>query len=159
MEIQCNYLAMYKKGTELMVCSHCPRPRPIKRQIKKWLVRIVWKWIVWKCSYNTETDTNTDSHWVLCKVICVCLSLHVCLGIRCCLGIGHLGIGLIRQNFNGTETGLILHQTLHTDHRNGTRITWGAHTTHQGSSPGKVQKWLGRSFVLVPVPVLVQLKL
>ena len=23
------------------------------------------KWLVWRCSYCTEIDDNTDSHWIL----------------------------------------------------------------------------------------------
>ena len=43
----------------ITVCSHYPRPRlkPILRSIKFDLYRIVWR-----CSYCTETNTNTDSH-------------------------------------------------------------------------------------------------
>ena len=44
-----------------MVCLLCPRSRPIPRQIKNGLYRIVWR-----CQHCTETDDNTDSHWVLC---------------------------------------------------------------------------------------------
>ena len=44
----------------LMVCSHCPTPRLIKRVIKNGLYRIVWK-----CSYCIETGVITDLHWVL----------------------------------------------------------------------------------------------
>ena len=45
----------------VMACSHCPIPQPIQRSIKSELYIIAWR-----CSYCTETDTNTDSHWVLC---------------------------------------------------------------------------------------------
>ena len=45
-----------------MVCLHCPRLRPIPRQIKK----IGLCGIVWTYSHCTETDDNTDSHSVLC---------------------------------------------------------------------------------------------
>ena len=40
----------------LLVCSHCPKPRPIQKQIKNRLCRIVWR-----C---TETDINRDSYRV-----------------------------------------------------------------------------------------------
>ena len=62
-------------NTSLVVYLHSPTPRPIQKQIKNGLHRIVW------CSYCTEKDTCTDSHWILCKFISICLGLCVCLGI------------------------------------------------------------------------------
>ena len=126
MEIQCNYLAMYKKGTELMACSHCPTPRPIKRQIKKSLIRIVWR-----CSYYTETDINTDSHWVLCKVISVCLSLHICRGVRRC----EHAISLLAYS-DRTSTGL--RQTNITPNSSHWPSEWDEnHTRIPYNAPGK----------------------
>ena len=43
-----------------MAQSHWQWPRPRQRPIKNGLYRTVWK-----CSYCTETETETDSHWVL----------------------------------------------------------------------------------------------
>ena len=42
-----------------MVCFHYSTPRP--RQIKNGLCKIVWR-----RSYCSQTDNNTDFHWVLC---------------------------------------------------------------------------------------------
>ena len=64
-----NFVVAGKNGCEsqkqwcdivLVVCSHCLTPRPIKRPIKNGLYRIVWR-----SSYCTDTDTNTDSHQIL----------------------------------------------------------------------------------------------
>ena len=57
--IQANFLPILEFN--VMACSHSPTPRPIKRLIKSGLKRNMWR-----CSYCTETDTKTDSHWVLC---------------------------------------------------------------------------------------------
>ena len=41
-----------------MVYLHYPTLRPIPRQIKNCLHRVLWKY--------SETDDNIDSHWILC---------------------------------------------------------------------------------------------
>ena len=42
-----NYITLQAR-----VCSHCQRPRPIKNRLYG---------IVWRCSYCTETETETDT--------------------------------------------------------------------------------------------------
>ena len=63
----------------LMLCAHWPAPRPIQSLIINGLYRIVWR-----CSYCTETDINTDSHWFQCQFIGICVCLDLCLEFGQC---------------------------------------------------------------------------
>ena len=77
-----------------MVRSYCLTPRPIQRPIENGLKRIIWR-----CSHYTDTDDNTNSHWVLCKYI----GIFVSLGLYVCLGVGQCKHTI---NFVSGEQGL-----------------------------------------------------
>ena len=64
-----------------MVCLHCLDSEKDTETNKNGLYRIVWR-----CSYCTETDTNTDSHWVwhaFYRYLCWSLSRWLYLVVEC----------------------------------------------------------------------------
>ena len=78
-----------------MVRSHCPTLRPMNRLIKHRLYRIVWR-----CSYCTQTDTNTDSIG-----FCANLSVSVCVSVSVSVSI----LGSVDSLFeHPVETGRFL---------------------------------------------------
>ena len=78
-----NLIQCRLQNVDLMVCLHCVPPSPIKNGL--YMYRLMWR-----CSYCSETDTNTDSHCVLhafyrylCRSRCQAVWTHHYIDNKC----------------------------------------------------------------------------